>query len=101
MALELRDEGIRMWQFARPDVPRDLTITADAADVPDPASWGRAAADFPSTDCDVGAHFRNQSIIINITLCGKLTEAVWGSSGCEFFFFQPLFVLLSGERTIE
>ncbi|KLU90060.1 glycosyl hydrolase [Magnaporthiopsis poae ATCC 64411] len=81
VALELRDEGIRMWQFARPDVPRDLA-DGGGADMPDPASWGRAAADFPSTDCDVGTHFRNQSIIINITLCGKLTEAVWGSSGC-------------------
>ncbi|KAL8348728.1 hypothetical protein RB601_002297 [Gaeumannomyces tritici] len=79
LAVELRDEGIRMWQFARPDVPRDL---AAAAAAPNPASWGTAAADFPSTDCDVGAHFRNQSIIINITLCGQLAEAAWGSSGC-------------------
>ncbi|KAL8410072.1 hypothetical protein RB594_008243 [Gaeumannomyces avenae] len=77
LAVELRDEGIRMWQFARPDVPRDLA----AAAAPNPASWGTAAADFPSTDCDVGAHFRNQSIIINITLCGQLTEATWGELG--------------------
>ncbi|KAL8383069.1 hypothetical protein RB595_006703 [Gaeumannomyces hyphopodioides] len=82
LAVELRDQGIRMWQFARPDVPRDLAAGAGATAAPDPASWGAAAADFPSTDCDVGAHFRNQSIIINITLCGQLTEALWGSSEC-------------------
>lgn len=96
MALELRDEGIRAWQFARRDVPRDLNAAVDPDGfnpVPDPSSWGPAMADFPGTDCDVGAHFRNQSIIINITLCGTLTEALWGQSGCKSepaFFFSLL-----------
>lgn len=29
-------------------------------------------ADFPSTHCDIPSHFRNQSIIVNIDLCGEL-----------------------------
>ena len=31
-----------------------------------------ALADFPSTECDITSHFRNQSIIVNIDLCGEL-----------------------------
>jgi hypothetical protein len=77
MALEWRDAGIRMWQFARDAVPADVTSKK-----PNPASWGQALADFPSTDCDIGSHFKNQSIIANIDLCGHLVYGVWGDSGC-------------------
>lgn len=66
MAMELRTAGIRMWQFARSSIPSDVTSGS-----PDPSTWGEATADFPSTDCDIGSHFRNQSIIANIDLCGS------------------------------
>ncbi len=49
----------------------------------DPSSWGVPMADFPGTKCDVGSHFRNQSIVVNIDLCGVLTEALWEGSGCS------------------
>ncbi|KAL3422875.1 putative endo-1,3(4)-beta-glucanase [Phlyctema vagabunda] len=65
MAMELRDAGIRIWQFLRGSIPSDIT-----AGSPDPSTWGEAAADFPSTNCDISSHFRNQSIIANIDLCG-------------------------------
>jgi hypothetical protein len=39
---------------------------------PDPSSWGPALADFPSTHCDIPSHFSNQSIIVNIDLCGEM-----------------------------
>jgi hypothetical protein len=77
MALEWRDAGIRMWQFARGAVPADVD-----AKKPNPAGWGEAAADFPSTGCDIGSHFKNQSIIVNIDLCGQLVYALYGDSGC-------------------
>jgi hypothetical protein len=53
---------------------------------PRPSRWGEALADFPNTECDIGSHFKNQSIIVNIDLCGDMTEAKWNSSGCEFWF---------------
>jgi hypothetical protein len=65
-AMELRSDGIRVWQFARSAIPADIT-----AGQPDPSTWGEATADFPNTDCDIGSHFRNQSIIANIDLCGS------------------------------
>ncbi|KAJ9205273.1 concanavalin A-like lectin/glucanase domain-containing protein [Paecilomyces variotii] len=68
-ATELRDAGIRVWFFPRSSIPNDIS---DANSTPDPSTWGTALADFPSTDCDISSHFRNQSIIANIDLCGQL-----------------------------
>ncbi|XMA09820.1 hypothetical protein WAI453_002611 [Rhynchosporium graminicola] len=64
LALELREAGIRMWQFTRDKLPAGLWTS------PDPNSWGTATADFPNTECNIGNHFRNQSIVANIDLCG-------------------------------
>lgn len=79
MAMELRSAGIRIWQFARSNIPSDVTSGS-----PDPSTWGEATADFPSTDCDIGTHFKNQSIIANIDLCGTWagTQSVY-SETCE------------------
>ncbi|KAI0166789.1 glycoside hydrolase family 16 protein [Hypoxylon sp. FL1284] len=76
-AMEWRDEGIRVWEFARNAVPADI-----AARNPDPSTWGEATADFPDTNCDIGSHFRNQSIVVNIDLCGQWAGNVYASSGC-------------------
>jgi hypothetical protein len=78
MALEWRDAGIRLWQFARSAIPADITSRS-----PNPSTWGTAAADFPSTNCNIGDKFRNNSIILNINLCGELVYAVYGDSGCK------------------
>lgn len=64
-AMELRAEGIRVWLFDRKAIPADVT-----AGNPDPSTWGTAMADFPNLECDIGAHFKNMSIIANINLCG-------------------------------
>lgn len=70
-AMELRDAGIRVWMFARDDIPSDISGSSS----PDPSSWGEALADFPSTHCDISSHFRNQSIVVNIDICGELAGA--------------------------
>ncbi|KAG6008848.1 hypothetical protein E4U43_000090 [Claviceps pusilla] len=77
MAVEWRAAGIRIWQFARNAIPSDIT-----GKKPNPAGWGIATADFPSTDCDIGSHFKNHSIIVNIDLCGDLVYGSWSESGC-------------------
>ncbi|GAW19030.1 hypothetical protein ANO14919_085140 [Xylariales sp. No.14919] len=77
VAMELRNQGIRMWQFGRDAIPTDIT-----AKQPDPSSWGEAASDFPNTDCNIASHFRNQSIIANIDLCGQYAGSVYAQSGC-------------------
>ncbi|KAH8772640.1 glycoside hydrolase family 16 protein [Diaporthe sp. PMI_573] len=77
MALEWRSAGIRMWQFARGSIPSDITSGA-----PDPSTWGTALADFPDTGCNIDNHFRNQSIIMNIDLCGDLAGNLYGDTSC-------------------
>ncbi|GIC90595.1 glycoside hydrolase family 16 protein [Aspergillus udagawae] len=68
-AVELREAGIRVWVFPRDSIPDDISNTERR---PDPSSWGTALADFPSTHCDIPSHFSNQSIIVNIDLCGEM-----------------------------
>jgi hypothetical protein len=74
-AMELRSDGIRTWFFARSSIPVDIATGTS----PDPSSWGTAFADFPNTDCNIGDHFRNQSIIANIDICG-----VWAGSDAVY-----------------
>ncbi|KIW59157.1 hypothetical protein PV05_03630 [Exophiala xenobiotica] len=86
-AMELRDAGIRVWFFDRDNLPSDVTTsTSNSTDViPDPSTWPEALADFPSTECDIGSHFRNQSIIVDIDLCGDWagqTQYYNTQSGC-------------------
>lgn len=80
MAVEWRAAGIRMWQFARGNIPSDITNKA-----PKPETWGVALSDFPSTSCDIGSHFKNNSIVANIDLCGDLLngdKGAYATSGC-------------------
>lgn len=74
-AIELRDAGIRMWFWPRGDVPSDIPSDVSNHSAPSTANWGAALADFPSTDCDISSHFKNQSIIANIDLCGTWAGA--------------------------
>lgn len=82
MAMEWRAEGIRLWAFGRDGIPTDITNKS-----PDPSTWGEATADFPDTNCDIGSHFKNQSIIVNIDLCGSWAGNVYAQSGCMFYTF--------------
>lgn len=78
-AMELRSAGIRVWFFARADIPSDISsssaTTNTSSTAPDPESWGTPLADFPSTHCDIPKHFTNQSIIANIDVCGDWAGA--------------------------
>ncbi|SPQ21189.1 f2cbb163-843c-445c-b6aa-eb9c4e475f41 [Thermothielavioides terrestris] len=87
VALEWRAEGIRVWVLGRDGGGGGKGVisalpAAEQLAGPDMDTWGPPLADFPSTSCDVASHFRNQSIIVNIDLCGELPNAVWASSGC-------------------
>jgi hypothetical protein len=80
-ALDLRDEGIRVWFFPRHSIPSDILNGTQ----PDPSTWELPLADFPNTNCDIHSHFRNQSIIINIDLCGEYggdREVYEDQNGC-------------------
>lgn len=75
-AMEWRDAGIRVWFFPRDSIPADIPDDISNTTAPDPGTWDEPLADFPSTHCDISNHFRNQSIVANIDLCGQLAGAV-------------------------
>ena len=79
-AMEWRSDGIRVWFFPRSSIPSDISTGTS----PDPSSWGTALADFPDTDCSISSHFKNQSIIANIDLCGSWAgqTSVYEASDC-------------------
>lgn len=78
-AVELRSAGIRVWQFPRDNIPGNIRNNT-----PDPSTWGTASADFPNTGCNIDKYFRNQSIIINISLCGDWAGGdAYEQSGCK------------------
>ncbi|KAI9676425.1 MAG: hypothetical protein M1817_000582 [Caeruleum heppii] len=68
-AMEWRSAGIRIWFFPRSSIPPSLDPSSPAPN-PDPSTFGTPLADYPSTDCDINKHFRNQSIVANVDLCG-------------------------------
>lgn len=72
--LELRSEGIRVWYFPRETVHAEVASLMAGSAYPskvDPSNWQQPLADFPNTECSIEEHFRNQSIIANIDLCGQ------------------------------
>jgi Glycosyl hydrolases family 16 len=56
-ATEWTSEAISIWFFPRGSIPSDITSGS-----PNPASWGKATANF-SGGCDIDSHFQNQQIV--------------------------------------
>jgi hypothetical protein len=76
-AVQWTNAAISMWSFPRSSIPGDI-----ASKNPNPLQWGTPVAHFPSTSCDIGNHFVDQSLVIDTTLCGDWAGAVYSSSGC-------------------
>ncbi|TWU76633.1 hypothetical protein ED733_008264 [Metarhizium rileyi] len=77
-AMEWDDEFIKIWHFARSNIPRDITDKA-----PDPTSWGLPQALFGGARCNVDDFFENMNLVININFCGDWGNAIWGKTdGC-------------------
>lgn len=74
----LRDEtGVKMWSFAREDVPADIL-----GGTPNPYLWSSPKAFWSSSTCDIDANFAPQTIVLNTDVGGGWTEGNLGSSGC-------------------
>ena len=75
------DEEIAMWRFFRDSIPADIT-----AKKPEPNSdrskWGNPVAKFSSISCDLKSHFYDQSLILDISLCGDYGNPTYPQSGC-------------------
>lgn len=60
-AMEWNEEQIRIWNFARGSIPRDIENKE-----PDPESWGQPVAIFGGSSCDVDTYFKNMRLVLNI-----------------------------------
>ncbi|KDQ19672.1 glycoside hydrolase family 16 protein [Botryobasidium botryosum FD-172 SS1] len=73
--------GIRMWRFSHAaGVPADIT-----AGQPDPTTWGPPVAGFSNPadgSCDYTTEFKDQTIVINTSLCGDWAGPAYAGSGC-------------------
>ncbi|KIY50366.1 hypothetical protein FISHEDRAFT_64979 [Fistulina hepatica ATCC 64428] len=59
--------GIYLWFWTRSDIPSSITNATDSIDISD---WGTPSAAYPNTSCIIDKYFGDQTLIIDITLCG-------------------------------
>lgn len=60
-AMEWDSEFIKIWHFARSQIPRDISSKE-----PNPDEWGMPHAVFGGDSCDVDKYFKDMSLVINI-----------------------------------
>jgi len=71
-ATEWTQTYIKMWFFARGAIPGDMTSQS-----PNPNNWGKPFAYFPlGNDCP-NSHFKDHTMVINLTFCGDWAGAVF------------------------
>ncbi|KAF5341821.1 hypothetical protein D9611_001175 [Ephemerocybe angulata] len=80
-AMERNNNFIKVWFWPRNSgsVPSDVRNGAQRVNTD---GWGKPAAHFPNTQCNIAQHFAAHNIIINLTLCGDWAGNVYGQSGC-------------------
>ncbi|OTA07657.1 hypothetical protein A9Z42_0085750 [Trichoderma parareesei] len=80
-AMEWDSVHIRIWHFARGEIPRDIEDKR-----PDPETWGLPIAVFGGESCDVDEYFKRMRLVLNINFCGDYGNAVWGiTDQCNAF----------------
>lgn len=79
-AMEWTSEYIKMWTWHSQQVPPDVTQGQ-----PDPSTWGKPGLLVGGSLCDIDRAFKNQSIMINIDLCGSTAgdDTEWASECAE------------------
>ncbi|KAF8216627.1 glycoside hydrolase family 16 protein [Mycena galopus ATCC 62051] len=78
--------GISIWRFPRTAIPADITAKA-----PNPANWGKPAAFWSSSTCDISSHFQDHVITFDTTLCGDWAGNVFpgGPDACATAVLDP------------
>ncbi|KAG6918972.1 hypothetical protein DXG01_010211 [Tephrocybe rancida] len=67
--------GIRVWHFARGEIPDDIS-----AKKPDPSLWAPPVAVWSASACDINSHFHDHSLILDTTLCGDFGTPTFASN---------------------
>ncbi|CAF9929249.1 MAG: hypothetical protein GOMPHAMPRED_005346 [Gomphillus americanus] len=91
-AVQWTSEAVTIWFFpprstSKTAIPSDLqsalaSTSAQSSKLLNPSSWPTPQARFAGKGCDLDTHVKNQSIIINTSLCGDWAGATWEQSSC-------------------
>ncbi|KZV63360.1 glycoside hydrolase family 16 protein [Peniophora sp. CONT] len=65
---EFASNGINIWFFSRSDVPSGLSGSTNSFDT---STLGKPTIVYPATSCAVDSLFKPQSLVFDITLCGR------------------------------
>jgi len=77
-AMQWEASGIYVWFWRRNGIPSNVLSNS-----PDPASWGKPAANFPFGGACASNHFANQQIVIDNTFCGDWAGNEFNNNGCS------------------
>ncbi|KAI0315874.1 endo-beta-glucanase [Amylostereum chailletii] len=80
-AMERTSSFVKVWFWPRgaSNIPSDVKNGAGTINT---GKWGTPGAYFPNTNCNIGSHFHDNNIVINLTFCGDLAGNTYASSGC-------------------
>ena len=74
-ATEWTSEAITVWFFARGAIAAGVL-----GENPDPSTWGKPAARFENTGCEIDSFFKDQRIVFDTTFCGDWAGNTWSDS---------------------
>ena len=69
-ALNWNSSGLYFYFFPRSSVPSDLSGSS-----PDPDNWGTPTGFYPTSSCDTSKFVKDQTLILDITVCGNFAGA--------------------------
>ncbi|GAA5842451.1 hypothetical protein JCM11251_007318 [Rhodosporidiobolus azoricus] len=69
---QFAEDGISIWFWSRPDIPEDITSGS-----PDNSKWGKPSALWKKDTCTISEYFKEQTLVINTTLCGDWAGATF------------------------
>ncbi|ODO03202.1 hypothetical protein I350_06047 [Cryptococcus amylolentus CBS 6273] len=73
------NDGIRMWNWARAQIPSDINNNT-----PSPSTWDLPVATWDASICDLSSFFKAQILTLNIDICGDWIDNTW-----DQFFYCP------------
>jgi len=71
------DDSIKIWHFARGEIPQDIEDKN-----PNPDNWPTPQAVFTSASCNIKKHFKNHKLVLDTTICGDFAGSKYAGSGC-------------------
>ncbi|PSS37150.1 hypothetical protein PHLCEN_2v1023 [Hermanssonia centrifuga] len=82
-AMERTNTFIKVWFWPRNGGSPPSDVSSGSGSINTDA-WGTPAAFFPNTSCDIGSHFDQNNIIINLTFCGDWAgiDSIFNAAGC-------------------